>query len=153
MSGYVAVFGSHTGDWRVRAHAELRAAGLQVGDPRDPRWRGLTRRNGDRHQGLIDRLVANQHALLLGAACVLFHLGSTWTDEAGHRRRSPAYAARTEIGFLTGRGIPTFVHIEPDLTGRNYLWAQLRLYPHMRSCATLEDACAAVVTFMRANGA
>lgn len=154
---YIGLFGSHSGDWRALCSQRLDAAGVAWFDPTDPRWQGINADNGDEQQELIDELVAEQHRGMRDAACVIYHLASRRTyrlayDELPADAGAPvaALAARCELGFLTGRGIPTFAHIEPDVTGRNYLWAQMRPYEHMVRCATLDDALTRALDFMRA---
>jgi len=127
---YVALYGSLGAEWRHRAKVLLDAARVPWHDPTDARWEGITRENGDAHQGLINQLVAEEHEALLGASCVVFHL-------AGN---TPSLAARFELGMLAGRGLETFVHVEPDAEGRNYVWAVTTLYPHLVRCDSLEEA-------------
>jgi hypothetical protein len=130
---YVALYGSHGGDWRERAKALLDAAGVPWHDPTDPRWDGITHADGDRHQELIDRLVAEEHEGLFGAACAVFHL-------AGGAEPPASLAARFELGLLAGRGLPTFVHVDARALGRNYVWAAVKLHQGLTACRTLEEA-------------
>jgi len=134
--GYVGLFGSYGGTWRERAIAWFQARGIACKDPSDPAWDHISHENGDAKQAEIDALVARQHELMHGAACILFNLDAFGPDG----KPLPANAARCELGFLTGAGIRTFVHIHPQTIGRNYLWAQLKPYPHIIHCATLESA-------------
>lgn len=71
-----------------------------------------------------------------------------------HLAGSPAppasLAARCELGLLAGRGLQTFVHVEPAALGRNYVWATLKLYSHLMRCGSLEEAVAAAVEWLRA---
>jgi hypothetical protein len=128
---YVALYGSHGAGWRLRAKALLDAAHVPWHDPSDARWEGITHENGDANQGVIDGLVAEEQDALLGAGCVVFHF-------AGNQ---PSLAARFELGVLAGRGVRTFVHVEPDAQGRNYLWAAVKCYrPHLEPCDSLEEA-------------
>lgn len=130
---YVALYGSNGEAWRRRAKALLDAAGVPWHDPTDPRWQGITHENGDQHQALIDQLAAEEHQGLLQAGCVVFQL-------TGGPDAPLSLAARFELGLLAGRGIPTFVFIEPEVQGRNYLWAALKLHPHLERRDSLEDA-------------
>lgn len=130
---YVGLYGSLGEDWRRRARALLDAAHVPWHDPSDPRWQGITHENGDLYQALIDELVADEHEGLLGAGCVVFQL-------AGGPRPPTSLAARFELGLLAGRGIDTFVYVEPDALGRNYVWAALRAFPHLVRCDSLEAA-------------
>jgi len=137
---YVALYGSHGGSWRETCKRRLDAAGVAWHDPTDPRWQGITHENGDRHQTLIDEMVAEEQEALLGAACVIFHLAGA--EESGGEPPA-SLAARFELGLLAGREtrrIPTFVHVAPDAMGRNYLWAAVRRTPHLVRCDTLKDA-------------
>lgn len=148
---YVGLYGSHSGPWRDEIAGRFEAAGVAFYDPTDPRWQGITEENGDEKQELIDLLVAEQHKALNGAACVVFHLARWKTGEDTPEKpvETSALAARCEIGFLTGRGIRTFVHIEPDVEGRNYLWAQIALYPHTEKCDSLKSAVDRAVAFVK----
>jgi hypothetical protein len=78
-------------------------------------------------------LVAEEHRALLDAGCVIFHL-------AGGPEPPGSLAARFELGLLAGRGLPTFVHVEPRALGRNYVWAALKLYPNLERCNSLDEA-------------
>lgn len=139
---YVGLYGSHGGDWRLRAAALLDDAGVAWHDPTDRRWDGITHENGDRHQALVDELVAEEHEALLGLACAVFHL-------AGGPSPPASLAARFELGLLTGRGIPTFAHVDPRAVGRNYVWAAVKVHPELVSCPTLEEAVSLAVEHMR----
>ena len=139
---YVALYGSHGGDWRRYCRALLDRASVHWHDPGDPRWEGITFENGDRHQLLIDELVAEEHKSLLAAGCVVFHL-------AGGPDPPTSLAARYELGLLAGCGIQTFVHIETTALGRNYLWAALKLSPHLFRCQTLQEAVDASIELMQ----
>lgn len=130
---YVGLFGSHGGDWRARCRRLLDEAGVPWHDPTDPRWEGIDHDSGDRQQALVDELVAEEHAALLGARCAVFHL-------RGGDPPPPSLAARFELGLLAGRRIPTFLHVEPDAVGRNYLWAAAKLYPGVTTCDSLDEA-------------
>ncbi|WP_437723502.1 hypothetical protein [Sorangium sp. So ce861] len=150
---YVAVYGSNSGDWRDGVIAALAAAGLSWFEPSDDGWATIDAASGDARQAEIDALVAREHRGMLGASCVIFHLarrkvvGGAPTGET-----TVALASRCELGFLTGRGIRTFAHVEPDVEGRNYLWAQMALYPGwMTRCASLDDATARAIAFIRSR--
>lgn len=134
---YIALYGSHSGDWRAECRSMLDERGIPWYDPTDLRWRAITEETGDAQQRAVNRLVAKQHRALLGATCVVFHLAARHRDD-GHALTS--FAARSELGFLIGRGIQTFACIESDIEGRNYIWGAMRLYPHMVRCRTLADA-------------
>ncbi|PTL85910.1 nucleoside 2-deoxyribosyltransferase domain-containing protein [Vitiosangium sp. GDMCC 1.1324] len=141
---YVALYGSVGEDWRRRARALLDAANIPCHDPTDPRWRGITHENGDQHQELIDQLVAEEHDGLLGAGCVIFHL-------VGGPEAPPSLAARFELGLLAGRGIATFVHVDPDAPGRNYIWAAIKRHPHLVRCDSVEDAARQAISHITRN--
>ncbi|HEU4404955.1 MAG TPA: nucleoside 2-deoxyribosyltransferase domain-containing protein [Polyangiaceae bacterium] len=149
---YIALYGSHSGDWREPLKARLEREGVAYYDPTDEGWRRITPENGDERQAEIDALVANEHAALRGATCVVFHLarrlrvGGVVHDD----QTTLALASRAELGFVTGRGVVTFVHIEPDVEGRNYLWAQMKPYPHMVRCASLDEALERALAAFRA---
>ncbi|MCY1083647.1 nucleoside 2-deoxyribosyltransferase domain-containing protein [Archangium lansingense] len=130
---YVGLFGSAGEDWRRRAKVLLDAANVPWHDPSDPRWQGITHENGDQHQVLINKLVAEEHQGLLRAGCVVYQL-------TGGSEPPASLAARFELGLLAGRGLITFVHVEPEALGRNYIWAVLKQYPHLVRCDSLEDA-------------
>jgi len=145
---YIGLFGSHSGDWRARCAAFMDERGIAWFDPTDPAWADINAENGDEKQALIDDLVARQHRGILGAACVVYHLAAR--NQTGEP--IAAFAARCELGFLTGRGTPTFAHIEPDVVGRNYLWAQMKPYPHMTRCHSLDEALAQAAAFVKGLG-
>lgn len=142
---YVGLFGSHGGGWRRRCAQRLDAAGVPWHDPTDPRWEGITHENGDERQALIDELVAEEHAALAGSRCVVFHF-------AGGEDPPASLAARFELGFAAGRGIPTFLHVDPAARGRNYLRAAARLYPAVRLCVSLDEAVDGAVAAWRGGG-
>jgi hypothetical protein len=148
---YVALYGSQSGDWRDRVTSTLDAAGIASLDPTDAGWHGIDASNSDLRQAEIDALVAQEHLGMIRAACVVFHLARRRV--VGGRETGDttlALASRCELGFLTGRGIRTFVHLEQDVEGRNYLWAQIALYPGwMTRCATLDEATARAIAFVR----
>ena len=147
---YIGLYGSHTSAWRTPIMERLDAIGLKYYDPTDAGWRRIDSENGDAQQAEIDALVAKQHRGLIGASCVIFHLAwrKTWEDSQPGET-SYALASRCEFGYLTGRGIPTFFHIEPDVEGRNYLWAEARSYPHMVQCLALDEAVERGMEHMR----
>lgn len=140
---YVALYGSHGEDWRRRARLRLDAANVRWHDPTDSRWEGITHENGDQHQQLIDQLVDEEHRGLLGAGCVIYQLTGG----------QPSLAARFELGLLSGKGIETFVYVEPEALGRNYIWAALRLYPHLVRCDSLEEAVQRAIARMTSAAA
>ena len=141
----MGLYGSHGGDWRERAKALLDEAGVPWHDPTDPRWQGITHATGDRQQELVDALVAEEHEALLGAACVVFHL-------AGGADPPESLAARFELGLLAGRGLPTFVHVDPRALGRNYVWAAVNLHGNLTACRRLEEAVERAVDCMKSAG-
>ena len=130
---YVGLYGSLGEDWRCRAKALLDVARVPWHDPSDSRWQGITLENGDQHQALINELVAEEHEGLLKAGCVVYQL-------TGGSEPPSSLAARFELGLLTGRGIDTFVHVEPEALGRNYIWAAVKQYPHLVRCDSVEEA-------------
>ncbi len=160
---YVALYGSHTGDWRKVVVARLSAAGFGHYDPTDENWKGVDEENGDAKQNLIDKLVARQYEALRGAACVVFHLAAAmrWREAppapgVAKPNGTPvaAPAARFELGLLAGLGAPpVFVHIEPDVVGRNFLWAYVQQRPNLVRCQTLDEAGERAIAFMRALAA
>jgi hypothetical protein len=147
---YVGLYGSHSGDWREGVIAALTSVGVAHYDPTDPGWGGINEANGDARQAELDALVATTHRGMNGAACVIFHIarlkarGGVPTGET-----TMALASRCELGYLTGRGTRTFVHIDADVEGRNYLWAQIAPYPHMTRCVTLDEATAHAIAVMK----
>lgn len=152
---YVGLYGSHGGDWRQRCRRLLDEAGVPWHDPSDPRWEDITHETGDRHQHLIDDLVAEELTALHDAACVIFHLGGRGEGEDGAEEREPpaALASRFELGVLAGlRTLPTFVHVDRTARGRNYLWAALHLYPNLHRCDSLEQAVERAVRRMEVGG-
>jgi hypothetical protein len=150
---YVGIYGSQSGDWQDAVKAALDAAGLAWYDPTDEGWAGIDASNGDARQAEIDALVAREHRGLNGAACVVFHLARREVRRlVPTGKTSASLTSRCEIGYLSGRGIRTFVHIEADVEGRNYLWAQIALYPRwMTRAATLDEATAGAIAFMVAR--
>jgi hypothetical protein len=150
---YVAVYGSNSGDWRDGVIAALAAAGIPWFDPSNAGWATIDAANGDARQAEIDALVALEHRGMLGASCVIFHLGfRKIIGGVPTGGTTLALASRCELGFLTGRGIRTFAHVEPDVEGRNYLRAQMALYPDwMSRCASLDEATTRAIAFMRSR--
>jgi len=144
----IGLLGSYSGDWRATCGAALAAHPVRIYDPSHDDWSGINHHNGDQMQARIDTLVAAQHEAIRGLTCAIFHLHA-WLDPQ-QQTPAPAYAARCELGFLTGRGIPTFAHIHPQVTGRNYLWAEMKPYAHMVRCDSLEDALAQALAFVAA---
>jgi hypothetical protein len=141
---FVGLYGSHGSEWRREAKAVLEAAGIPWHDPSDPRWDGITHENGDQHQALIDQLVSEETEGLLCAGCTVFHL-------AGGPRAPTSLAARFELGLLAGRGLPAFVHVEPDALGRNYLWAAMTWYPNLVRCSSIAEAVRGAVERVRST--
>ena len=99
--------------------------------------------------------VATERATLLdrgGAACAVFHIARRKVvgGDRALGNMTSSLAARFELGFGAGRGIPSFAHIEPDVEGRNYLWSQLALgQDTMTRCETLDEAASHAILFMR----
>lgn len=139
---YVGLYGSHGGDWRHEATELLDAAGIPWHDPSDPRWNGITHENGDQFQSLIDQLVADEHEGLLGAGCVVFHL-------AGGPHPQAALAARFELGLLAGRGLRTFLHVDPGALGRNYIWAAMLRHPNLVRSDSVGAAARQAIEWMK----
>lgn len=138
---YVALYGSHVGEWRQEVAGILEAGGVPFYDPRDPRWRNVTEETGDELQDVVDELVEVQRRALLGAAAVLFYVA---------RADGNSPAARFELGMLSRMPeTPVFVHITEDTVGRNYLFAQVKLSPHFRWCPSLLAAAEAVTAWYR----
>ena len=145
---YVALYGTHSGDWRTTCSDLLSANSINWYNSVDERWKNITEKNGDQMQSVIDNLVAKQQEALLRSACVVFHLSSHYFADTGRNGTERSLAARCELGFLIGTGIRTFAHIEPDAEGRNYLWAAMKASPLMFRCGTLNDAINAAITYM-----
>lgn len=151
---FIALYGSHLGDWRAPLVARLAREGIAYHDPTDAGWQPINEHHGDAEQATIDALVAREHQGMVDATCVVFYLARR------ARRRGPdgedvelttlSFASRCELGFLTGRGVLTFVYIEPDFEGRNYLWAQIKPYPNVVRCASLDDALDRAIAAFRA---
>ena len=143
---YIGLYGSHSGDWREHCARRFASWGIATFDPTDTdSWARVTDETGDQLQDLVNTLVARQHEGILGASAVVFHLARRWSsvgpsDPRVHAGDLTAFAARAELGFLAGAGIHTWVHIEPDVLGRNYLWALCSLYPSLRRVSSLEEA-------------
>jgi hypothetical protein len=93
---------------------------------------------------------------MLKAGCVIFHLARRKSYYYEENKPNPddtgkvltAFAARCELGFLIGRGIQTFVHIEPDVEGRNYLWAAMKNYKHIVRSQCLEGAVGQAIKYV-----
>ena len=158
---YVGLYGSHSGDWRSVCVGALDQRRIPWYDPTDKEWNSISHENGDSKQELINSLVEVQHRGMLNAGCVIYHLAQKKSYSNAVNRPSPddtdeivqAFAARCELGFLIGRGIRTFAHIEPDVQGRNYLWAAMKPYPHIVRAQTLEDAIDFAIEYMLSSGA
>jgi len=86
---------------------------------------------------------------MINAKCNIMYLPRqvVWPD--GEQGTTHALATRCELGFLTGQGIHSFVVIEPDVEGRNYLWAEMKPYTHMVRCETLDEALRQAIAFMQ----
>ena len=153
---YVGLYGSHSGDWRSICVRAFNDHQIPYYDPTDLQWKLVSDENGDSYQTLINRLVAKQHRGILNASCVVFHLAREKAYYFEENKPIPddtgkiltAFAARCELGFLIGRGIQTFVHIEPNVEGRNYLWAAMKNYPQLTRCHTLEDAIGEAIRYI-----
>jgi hypothetical protein len=153
---YVGLYGSHSGDWRSVCVKALDNHQIPWYIPTDEQWKAISDKNGDSYQGLINRLVAKQHRGMLNASCVIFHLARRKSYHYGENKPKPddtrkvltAFAARCELGFLIGRGIQTFVHIEPNVEGRNYLWAAMKNYTHIVRSQSLEDATGQAIRYI-----
>lgn len=146
MKPIIGLFGSMAGDWREQVKVPILAANLHFYNPTDTSWQGINSENGDQKQPEIDHLVALQHQGMHRSTCVLYQLDAFDPDT---NEPITAFAARCELGFLTGAKIPTFVHINKDVEGRNYLWAQIKPYPHMQSFASLKQALDAAIAFAK----
>ncbi|HEY8188378.1 MAG TPA: hypothetical protein VIF64_20075 [Pyrinomonadaceae bacterium] len=154
---YVALYGSHSGNWREACIKLLSHNNLLWYDPSDQRWSDITNENGDQMQPLINRLVAKEQRGLMQARCVVFHLSHPVASSATRRKRAREtrnddenfLAARCELGFLIGRGIPTFVHIDSDVEGRNYLWAAIKISPSLIRCRSLLEATKRAIQYMK----
>lgn len=153
---YVGLYGSHSGDWRSICVRAFNNHQIPWYDPTDEQWKVISDKNGDNYQTLINRLVAKQHRGMSNAGCIIFHLARVKSYYYEENKPNPddtgkiltAFAARCELGFLIGNGIPTFVHIEPDVEGRNYLWAAMKNYKHVTRSRTLEDAIGDAITII-----
>lgn len=156
---YVGLYGSHSGDWRSICISAFNHHQIPWYDPTDERWKLITEENGDSYQTLINSLVAKQHRGILNASCIVFNLARKKSYYYKENKPNPsdtrkiltAFAARCELGFLIGRDIQTFVHIEPNVVGRNYLWAAMKNYSHITRCRTLKDAIGEAVSYMRSE--
>ncbi len=140
-SPYVALYGSNSGDWRAAIAARLDAANIPWFDPTNDEWNGIDWHNGDALQAKIDRLVKREQDAMLGARCALWHIGRTIREgvvDTG--KTTEAFACRLELGVLLGRGLRTWVVIEPDVTGRNYLRAAAGAHPSASVCESDEEA-------------
>lgn len=147
---FVALYGSHSGDWRLPLIARFEREGVAWFDPTNEGWDGIDATNGDARQTDIDALVAREHAALQRAGCVVFYLARRRREQGRETGATTiALASRCEFGFLIGRGIPTCFHIEPDVEGRNYLWAAALNHPHMVRCDSLDEAVARAISRVR----
>lgn len=150
---FIALYGSHLGDWRAPLVARLAREGIAHHDPTDAGWRQVDAHNGDAKQRDIDALVAREHRGMAAATCVVFYLARRarlrGDDGEEVEATTLSLASRCELGFLTGRGVLTFVFIEPDFEGRNYLWAQMKPYPNAVRCASLDDALGRAIAAFR----
>jgi hypothetical protein len=146
---YIALYGTNSGDWRAAIEARLTAAGIAFFDPTDKRWASINDDNGDALQPLVDQLVAREHQGMRSAVCVIFHVARRKrSDGAFTGETTNGFASRAELGFLAGQGIRTFVHVETDVLGRNYLWALCALYPEtLVRVADLEEAAERATRF------
>lgn len=141
---YLCLLGTVGSNWRAEAHVLCENQGVPSKDTLDPAWDEINHENGDQRQAEIDRLVAQQQRRIEDAAAIYFQLEAK--DSAGNPLA--AYAARCELGYLTGVKKPTFAFIDPNVIGRNYLKAQCKPHLHIQvfdsGQAALEAACAYV---------
>lgn len=148
---YVGLYGSFIGNWCEIVQTKLDDANIKYHNLISSEWNGITESNGDEKQQQIDSLVSQELDGILGASCVLLHL------ERQEKRNgqlieatSLSLASHCEIGFLAGRKIDTFLHIEPDVAGRNYLWAFAKQHSAIITiCSSLDEAIEQSINFMK----
>lgn len=147
---YVALYGSNSGDWRSAITPRLDAANIAWFDPTNDEWNDVHGSNGDALQEKIDRLVKREQDALLRARCAIWHIGKRVTvNGADTGKTTEAYACRLELGVLLGRGLKTWVVIEDDVTGRNYLRAAVATYASATLCKSDEEAAERAVAWWR----
>jgi hypothetical protein len=146
---YVALYGSNSGDWRVPVVSALDDARVHWFDPTTPEWDAINWENGDALQPTIDRLVQREQDALEGAACVLWYIARRVRRDGQETGETTiALASRLELGVVLGRGSPTFVVIEDDVVGRNYLRAVVRRFGAKAiMCESLDEATSRVIAF------
>lgn len=147
---FVALYGNNADSWRTDIVIPiLKKYNIPYFDPKNKGWENICEENGDEKQDLIDSLVEREHEALLNCKCVIFYLCKQVKQNKipvdGWKTYS--LASRVEIGFLTGAGIKTFVFVEPDVEGRNYIWAQMKPYSNMVRCNSLEDATIKAINY------
>ncbi len=140
-AAYVALYGSNSGDWRTVVTRALDAKGIAWFDPTNDEWNAIHSHNGDALQATIDRLVKREQDALLGARCAIWHIGRTIRERgADTGKTTEAFASRLELGVLLGRGLKTWVVVERDVTGRNYLRAAVSAHASAELCESDEEA-------------
>jgi hypothetical protein len=147
---YIALYGSNTGAWRAKITPLFDAAQIPWFDPTNNEWDAINWSNGDRLQPTIDRLVKREQDALLGARCALWHIGRTiFEGDTPTEKTTEAFASRLELGVLLGRGLKTWVVIEDDVTGRNYLRAAVAAHASAELCTDDRDAVKRAVAWWR----
>lgn len=147
---YVALYGSNSGDWRKAVTPALDAANIPWFDPTNDEWDGIDWHNGDALQAKIDRLVKREQDALLGARCAIWHIGKRIIEaDVDTGKTTEAFASRLELGVLLGRGLKTWVVVEDDVTGRNYLRAAVAAHPSASLCSNDQEAAERTIAWWR----
>ena len=159
---FIGLFGNHHNNWRLFARELLVHEGVDdklIYDSTDKGWEVVDDENGDSLQDWINELVHRQHCAMKQAKCLVFSLDGhdrVWPNKfsndfvvpnsaPGNQRT--LFAARWELGWLSGIQKPTFVWISDELQGRNYLRAAVKQYDYIKTFDTLVDATLAAAKF------
>lgn len=149
---YIALYGSNNGAWRAPVTAMLDREGIAWFDPTNDEWDSIDWSNGDTLQPTIDRLVKREQDALLGARCALWHIGRTIFDgDKPTEKSTEAFASRLELGVLLGRGMKTWVVVDDDVTGRNYLRAAVRAHAMAVLCANDREAAGQAIAWWKSR--
>ena len=145
--GRIGLYGSMLGNWRQEVITRLNSEKIGYFDPTNSKWSEINDSNRDEKQEIIDSLVADQQEQIRKSSCIIFYLAN------GHKESGKAHlslSSRSELGFLIGAKKQTFLYIEPDFTGRNYLWAMAKLHPDtVTICASLKEATEKAIEFVK----
>ena len=151
---FVGLYGSHSSPWRAECIRQLDVQGVAWFDPTDERWDDISFESGAQNRPLIAELVKNEIEALRQAACVVLHFAAALGPDDRRSGKdlpvSPSLASRFELGLLAGLGTPTFLHVEAQVLGRDYLWAAANLHENIIDCKSLDQAVQSAISIVGA---